>query len=168
MASEVLRRARRRAGLTQVDLARRAQVAQSVVSAYESGHRQPSLPALMRLIDAAGSDLRLVLEAQPAGLDRLAGPIGRRVRRHRAELATVAAASGVTRLAVFGSVARGQEGPDSDVDLLIEVPPGLGLLGIGRLREQFEDIVGASVDLVPSGDLKPEVRERVAADLVEL
>ena len=53
----------------------------------------------------------------------------------------------MTNLRVFGSVARGQDRPDSDVDLLADLPPGLGLLG------------AAGVDLV-AGTLKPAIRTR--------
>ncbi|GAC1310827.1 MAG: hypothetical protein NVSMB16_07550 [Acidimicrobiales bacterium] len=50
--------ARTRAGLTQAELARRAGTAQSAIAAYESGHRQPTLPTLYRILGAAGFDLR--------------------------------------------------------------------------------------------------------------
>ena len=53
----MLRRARLGAGLSQAGLAVRAGVAQSVISAYEAGRRQPALPTLARLIDATGYDL---------------------------------------------------------------------------------------------------------------
>ena len=53
-AGSLLRQARQRAGLSQVELAAKAGVTQSVISAYESGHRQPSLPTLAALIEAAG------------------------------------------------------------------------------------------------------------------
>ncbi len=69
---------------------------------------------------------------------------------------------------MFGSVARGQDRLDSDVDLLVDLPPGLGLLGLGRVREALEAILDARVDLVPAGDLKPEVRVRVEDELVAL
>ena len=82
----MLRQARKRAGLSQVDLASRANVTQSVISVYESGQRQPSLPAHARLIDAAGFELTLGLRRQPGRLRRLSGPVGRRVRRHREDL----------------------------------------------------------------------------------
>jgi len=65
-------------------------------------------------------------------------------------------------------VARGQDRPDSDVDLLADFPPGIGLLGLGRLAEELQAIVGAPVDLVPVGNLKPDVRQRAERDLVEL
>jgi uncharacterized protein len=167
-SATLLRTARERAGLTQTELAGRAGVTQSVISAYESGHRQPALPTLAALVDAAGFDLDVRLRRVPRQLDRLSGPLGRLARRHRHELIAVAAAHGVTNLRVFGSVARGEDQPGSDVDLLVDIPPGLGLLGLGRVRAELEQILHAPVDLVPAGDLKPRVAQRVAAELVAL
>jgi transcriptional regulator with XRE-family HTH domain len=60
-AGALLRDARTRAGLSQTELARLAGVAQSVVSAYESGRRQPSLSTLARLVAATGSELEITL-----------------------------------------------------------------------------------------------------------
>ena len=160
-AGALLRQARKLAGLSQMDLAARAGVTQSVISAYESGQRQPSLPALARLIDAAGFELTL-------GLRRLSGPVGRRVRRHREDLVAAAAAHGVSNLRVFGSVARGEDRADSDVDLLADFPPGLSLFGLGRLEAELEGILGTRVDLIPAADLKPGARERVESDLIAL
>jgi predicted nucleotidyltransferase/DNA-binding XRE family transcriptional regulator len=164
----LLRQARKRAGLSQVELAARAGLTQSVISAYESGQRQPSIPALARLIEAAGFDLTLRLRPQPGRLQRLTGPVGRRVRRHRQDLIAAAAAHGVRNLRVFGSVARGEDRPDSDVDLLADLPPGLSLFGLGRAEADLEAILGSRVDLIPAADLKPGIRERVERDLVAL
>jgi predicted nucleotidyltransferase/ribosome-binding protein aMBF1 (putative translation factor) len=167
-AGVLLRQARKRAGLSQVDLAARAGVTQSVISAYESGQRQPSIPALARLVDATGFELTMGLRRPPGRLRRLSGPVGRRVRRHRKDLVEVAAAHGVSNVRVFGSVARGEDGPDSDVDLLADFPPGLSLFGLGRLEADLESILGTRVDLIPAADLKPGVRERVESDLITL
>ena len=167
-AGVLLRQARSRAGLSQVELAAHAGVTQSVISAYESGQRQPSIPALARLIDAAGFELALGLRRQPARLRRLTGPVGRRVRRHRQDLIAAAAAHGIQNLRVFGSVARGEDRPDSDVDLLADLPPGLSPFGLGRAEADLEAILGARVELIPAADLKPGVRERAERDLVEL
>jgi uncharacterized protein len=167
-AGSLLRRARRDAGISQAELAFRAGVAQSVISAYEAGQRQPSLPTLARLIDASGSDLVVDIQQQPPQLSRLSGPVGRQVRRKRRDLVAAAASHEVSNLRVFGSVARGEERPDSDVDLLVDLPPGMGLLGLGRVQAELEAILGAKVDLVPAGDLKPAVRARAERDLVAL
>jgi len=167
-AGAVLRDARRRAGLSQVELARRAGVTQSVISAYESGSRQPAVPTLAALVDAAGYELVMDLRQQPARLSKLSGPVGRRVRRRRDDLIAAAAAHGVQNLRVFGSVARGQDRPDSDVDLLADLPAGLSLSGLARVQAELEAIIGALVDLVPAQDLKPGVRTRVEEELVAL
>src|SRR5260370_919242 len=84
-AASLLRRARFGAGMSQAELAFRAGVAQSVISAYEAGRRQPSLPTLAKLIDAAGCDLVVDIQHQPPQLSRLSGPVGRQVRRKRRE-----------------------------------------------------------------------------------
>jgi predicted nucleotidyltransferase/DNA-binding XRE family transcriptional regulator len=167
-AGSLLRRARVGAAMSQAELAFRAGVVQSVISAYEAGRRQPSLPALARLIDAAGWDLVVDVQSQPPQLSRLSGPVGRQVRRKRRDLVAAAAAHDVTNLRVFGSVARGEDQPGSDVDLLVDLPPGIGLLGLGRVQAELEAIVGTKVDLVPASDLKPAVRARAERDLVAL
>ena len=167
-AQGLLRRARSQAGMSQAELATRAGVAQSVISAYEAGRRQPALSTLARLIEAAGYDLVVDIRRKPRRLSRLSGPVGRKVRRKRHELVAAAAAHDVTNLRVFGSVARGEDRPDSDLDLLADLPPGMGLLGLGRVQADLEAILGSRVDLVPAGDLKPGVSARAQRDLVAL
>ena len=167
-AGSLLRRARVGAGISQAELVLRAAVAQSVISAYEAGRRQPSLPTLARLIDAAVCDLVVDIQRQPPQLNRRSGPVGRQVRRKRRDLVAAAAAHDVTNLRVFGSVARGEDRADSDVDLLADLPPGMGLFGLGRVQAELEAILGAKVDLVPASDLKPTVRARVEPELVAL
>jgi predicted nucleotidyltransferase len=71
-------------------------------------------------------------------------------------------------LRVFGSVARGEDRPDSDVDLLADLPPGLSLFGLGRVEANLEAILGSRVDLIPAADLKPGVRAQAERDLVAL
>jgi len=154
--------------LSQVELAARAAVTQSVVSAYESGHRQPSIPALGRLIEATGYELTLGLQELPRRLRRLSGPVGRRVRRYRHDLVAAAAAHGVRNLRVFGSVARGEDRQDSDVDLIADLPPGLSLFGLARVESDLEAILGSRVDLIPAAGLKASVRERAERDLIAL
>jgi uncharacterized protein len=168
-ASELLREARHRAGMTQVQLAERAGTTQSVISAYEAGRRQPSLPVLLGLLAATGHSLEGSLVATASGEPApLSGPLGRRVRRHRARIKDVAASYGAGNVRVIGSVARGAERAGSDVDLLLDLPPGVGLFTLGRLRRDLEELLQARVDLVPADGLKPEVRADVESHLVTL
>jgi uncharacterized protein len=164
----ILREARRRAGMSQTDLADRAGVVQSVISAYESGCRQPALSTLQRLVDATGYELTIGIRRQDRRLRKLSGPVGRRVRQHRHALVTIAAEHGISNLRVFGSVARGDDRPDSDVDLMADLPAGLGLFGLGHARTELEAILGSDVDLVPASDIKPEIRDEVEREAIEL
>jgi predicted nucleotidyltransferase/DNA-binding XRE family transcriptional regulator len=167
-SADLLREARHRAGLTQAELAKQAGTTQSVISAYESSHRQPALATLATLVGATGLELEIRVRRRRQGLDRLTGPRGRQIRRQRRVLVETAASHGVTDLRVFGSVARGEDGPESDVDLLAALPPGMGLLALGRLRKELEDLLDARVDLVPADGLKPDVARRITVDLVSL
>jgi predicted nucleotidyltransferase len=163
----LLRVARERAGLSQAALAARSGVSQSVISVYESGRRQPSLPMLVGLVEAAGCDLAVdVCPRSPR--ERLRGDVGRRLLKQRTRVLEAAARHGVRVLGVFGSVARGEETPSSDVDLLVALPEGMGLIGLGRVEQELSDLLAARVDLVPAADLKPTVRRHVLADLVVL
>jgi uncharacterized protein len=164
----IVRLARRKAGLTQVELAMRAGVTQSVISAYESGRRQPTLPTLESLVEAAGFDLTIDLQQSQDRRRRLSGRLGRRVQRRRDALVAAAESHGASNLRVFGSVARGEDGPSSDIDLIADLPAGMGLFGLGRLRADLEAIVHAPVDVIPASDLKPDVRARVAEEQIAL
>jgi predicted nucleotidyltransferase/DNA-binding XRE family transcriptional regulator len=166
-AAEILREARLRAGLTQTELARRARVTQSVVSVYETGQRAPSLQTLARLVDAAGLELAVTVRS-PTRFRAMSGPIGNRVRRHRAQIVDLAAAHGVTNVRVFGSVTTGRDRPDSDVDLVVDPPQDMGIFALGRLRDDLEALLGAPVDLVPEANLKPEVKREIAGELIAL
>jgi predicted nucleotidyltransferase/DNA-binding XRE family transcriptional regulator len=168
-AGSLLRAARTRAGLSQAELAARAGVTQSVISVYESGRRQPALTTLAALVEAAGCRLDVRVQA-PRGrsLSRLSGPLGQRLRRHRAAVLRAAAAHGVGITGVFGSVARGEDRDDSDVDLLVRLRPDTSLFKLGRLAAHLEELLGARVDLVPTASLKPGVRQNVLSELIAL
>lgn len=89
-----------------------------------------------------------------------------RLRAHEAELK----AMGVARLSLFGSVARGEAGDGSDVDLAAEIDPDrrLGLFRFEVLRERIEDLLGAPVDLLREPIERPLLRRRVDRDRVHV
>jgi predicted nucleotidyltransferase/DNA-binding XRE family transcriptional regulator len=168
-AGAVLRQARHRAGLTQRELAQRAGVSQSVVAAYESGTREPSLATLAALVDSTGVALTVGLGSRlPAARHLRSGPIGHRLRRHRAAVLAVADKHGVSNVRVFGSVARGDEEQESDLDLLVHLPAGSGLFALGRFKHELEQLLGVSVDVVPDDGVKPRLRASIDRDLVPL
>lgn len=128
--------------------------------ARRAAHEGVTISELARGVLTSAAD-----ERAPA---RLSGPLGRRLRQRRREVLAAAAAHGITNVRVFGSVARGDDRPDSDIDLLADLPDGLGLVGLGQARSDLERILDARVDLVPATDLKPDVAARAIADLVPL
>jgi len=161
-AAELLRLARRESGLTQAALAALAEVPQSVISEYENGRREPSFAAVDRLISAAGFALHV--SPQPQRDERMLA----RVRARATELRRVLEPLGATNIAVFGSVARGEETESSDVDLLIDVAPDVGLFALLRMQREAESILERPVDLIPRPGLKPEVARSADRDAVPL
>ncbi|OGI29090.1 MAG: hypothetical protein A2288_02160 [Candidatus Moranbacteria bacterium RIFOXYA12_FULL_44_15] len=67
----------------------------------------------------------------------------------------------VKKAAVFGSVARGEEKPESDVDILVELDEPLGLMKLARLNYTLEDALGKKVDLIKSNSIKPSFRDSI-------
>jgi predicted nucleotidyltransferase len=80
----------------------------------------------------------------------------------RPELATL----GVRSLDLFGSVARGEAGPASDVDLLVDFDKPIGLFHFFRVQRRLEEILGCRVDLVMRDAVKRQLRDRIFAEAV--
>ena len=76
-------------------------------------------------------------------------------------LRAMAADLGFTRLAVFGSVARGTARPDSDIDLIVESPPGTSSFEFLRFKQLIEQVLGREVDLIDYGGLKPKLDDDI-------
>jgi predicted nucleotidyltransferase/DNA-binding XRE family transcriptional regulator len=165
----MIRDARARARLSQTDLARRAGVAQSVISAYESDRREPGLRTLTKLIEATGH--RLVIDLVPSASQQLGlpdTPLGRRLRRRRRTIVDLAARHRARNVRVFGSVARGDDDAGSDVDFLVDLDDGVGLVALAALERELTDLVGTRVDVVPAAMLKRGIRDEVLAEAIPL
>lgn len=165
----VLREARTRARLSQTDMARRSGIAQSVISAYESGRREPGMQTLARLVEATGHQLVLDVVPTPGRTLGLPdSPLGRRLRRHRKAIIKAAEKRRACNVRVFGSVARGDDTAASDVDLLVDLDTGVGLLELIGLERELSELLGVDVDVVPADSLKPRIRTRVLAEAIPL
>ena len=90
------------------------------------------------------------------------------IKEKREEILQIAARRGAYNLRIFGSVARGDAGPDSDLDLLVDMQPGKGLLDMGGLLMDLQDLLGCRVDLVTEKGLRGRIRERVLREAVLL
>src|SRR5260370_19984937 len=89
------------------------------------------------------------------------------LRRRRAEILGVARKRRAHRIAVFGSVARGEAHPDSDLDLLVDFEPGASLLDHIGLFQDLEDLLGVGVDVVARSALKTR-DDHIRAEAVDL
>lgn len=86
----------------------------------------------------------------------------------RDEILRIALAHGAKNVRVFGSVARGQAGPRSDVDFLVDLNPGRSLFDLGSLLMDLQEILGCPVDVVTEPGLRPRIKERVLSEAVAL
>lgn len=88
------------------------------------------------------------------------------LRRLRAEILSAAARHGASNVRVYGSVVRGTTGPDSDIDLLVDMERGASLLDLAALHLELVDLLGFPVEL--GTDVKPRLRDRVHAEAIAL
>ncbi|MDP1626822.1 nucleotidyltransferase domain-containing protein [Parvibaculum sp.] len=151
-----LRAARARLRLTQAELARRAGISRATLVNFEKGRGTP-LRASLQALQSALSD-------RPRHKSRLAHVL-RTLQKAQPELER----RGVLHLAVFGSVARMEDTPESDIDIVVDIDPArrfdiLDLAGIGGL---VESLIGVPVDIVRRrAGMKPELAEHLAEDQI--
>jgi uncharacterized protein len=147
--AQALLQARKAAGLTQAELAKRSHTSQPAVNRYESGRVRPRPSTLHRLLESCKT-------ARPRPSDVL--------NAHRDAVLAFARDHGATSVLVFGSIARNEDDHDSDIDLLMDIPPTYSLFAMSRLRRELTEMLGVNVDLGSIDDLRPRIRERVLAE----
>jgi predicted nucleotidyltransferase len=91
-----------------------------------------------------------------------------RLRRHRREILDSAARHGVRHVRVFGSVARGDDHENSDVDFLVDVEPGRTLLDVIAFEQDVQQLLGRRVDVLTDGGLSPYLQHRILAEAASL
>lgn len=158
-AADLVRSARARRRLSQRELAKLANVPQSTVANVETGGRQPSVVMLERLLAAAGFRLetKLANAIRPSVL----------LERHRSDVARVLARYPVEKAWVFGSVARGDDTPNSDLDVLIAFSEGVPFDDYLNLADELGEVLGCPVDVVTMKELESNelLQRRVKRDL---
>lgn len=147
--AERLRLRRAAAGLTQRELASASGVKQPLIAAIESGARQPTASA-RQVLDRT-------LQVRPSQLLQIA----------RDQVLEAVRAIGGQDVRVFGSVAKGTDQPDSDIDLLVTFPPGADIVTLLTLEEDLSNLLTVPVDVVSAGSSGP-VLERALAEAVPL
>ena len=86
----------------------------------------------------------------------------------RDDILSVAERYGARNVRVFGSVARGDARPDSDVDILVDMEPGRSLFDVGGLLSELQTLLGVDVDVVTEKGLRPRIRAEVLREAVPL
>ncbi|MFN3320808.1 MAG: nucleotidyltransferase family protein [Allorhizobium sp.] len=86
------------------------------------------------------------------------------LEKNRQAIREVTARHKATNPRVFGSVARGEDGPASDLDILVDGLPGMTLFDLGGLQAEMEDLLPCRVDVVTSGGLKERMRDRILSE----
>lgn len=143
-ADQLIRRARLDADLTQAELARRAGIQQASIAQIEAGTRQVSDQMLERLLRAADYRPSLPLTAAAAQITALA---------HSRRLSNVR---------VFGSATRGEDGFDSDIDLLVTPSTDTDLFDIALFAEEVSQLTGFPVDVVADTSASDLVRNALS------
>jgi len=69
---------------------------------------------------------------------------------------------------VFGSVARGHDTTESDIDLMVDLAPGTGLVGLGALTRELTTLLRAPVDVVPADSMRPSVKATADSESIPL
>ena len=90
------------------------------------------------------------------------------LKEKREEILQIAHKHGARNVRVFGSGARGNMQPGSDIDLLVEMEPGRSLLDIIAMRQDLEDLLDCKVDVVTEAALSPYIRDEVLSQVVSL
>lgn len=94
--------------------------------------------------------------------------LGRHLVRKRSEIEMAVENAGAGNIRVFGSVARGEDGPDSDIDLLIDMPDDYTLMDLAGIQVEVHEILSHPVDVVPANDLQPKKHKQIHMEAIAL
>ena len=110
--------------------------------------------------------LRLLVERDQEASEGRHGSAKEEVLARLSALEGPLRARGIASLALFGSIARGEERPDSDVDVLVDIRPDarFSLFDLGAVRNLLEDSLGREVDVTTRKGLAPAIAEQVLAE----
>jgi len=94
--------------------------------------------------------------------------LNEKIQGHRQEILGLAQKYGARNVRIFGSVARGDEREDSDIDVLVDLESGRSLLDLGGLLMDLRELLGCRVDVVTTKGLRERIRSRVLREAVSL
>ena len=86
------------------------------------------------------------------------------IEKNREEILRIAARYGARNVRVFGSVAQGEDGFNSDVDLLVEMEDDRSLLDLVGLEQELEELLQRKVDVLTDASIHSAMRQRITAE----
>lgn len=125
----------------------------------------------MEPIDPAGpldEATALTVANEELAAVRRANSLGPLLNDHRDQVVEIAGRRGAHNVRLFGSVVRGDESGASDIDLLVDLEPGVPLVGLAGLCAELTDLLGVAVDVVPANMLKARIRDQVLDEATPL
>lgn len=165
----LIRQARKDASLTQSELAVLAGTSQPAIARYERGVVTPTIATATRLLAACGQRLSVaVASAGDSSVDHHETLDLELLRRRRAALLALASDHGAGNVRVFGSLSRGEQRRDSDVDLLVDLERGRTLLDLAAFRQGASELLGIPVDVATDDMLKERTKSKVLAEATPL
>ena len=90
------------------------------------------------------------------------------IAAHREEILKLAAQHGARNIRIFGSAARGEARPGSDLDLLVDMEEGRSLLDLVGFWQDLEGLLGYRVDVITDGGVSPYLRDQIYAEAIPL
>ena len=94
--------------------------------------------------------------------------ISKVIKEKRRQVLQIAANHGARNIQVFGSLARGEAGLASDLDILVQLDPDRSLLDLIAIKQDLEDLLGCQVDVVTEAAISPYIRDEVLKEAVAL
>lgn len=91
-----------------------------------------------------------------------------KIQEKKQEIINISAKYGVSKIKVFGSYARGEETPESDIDFLMDIPAGKSLLHRISLQQELEDLLGIKVDIAKPENLHEAIKVKILQEMIEL
>lgn len=154
---------RRSRGLSQAALAAAASIDRTALSKIETGRRGVGSTELVRIAAALELTFEHFFTEKAANADPLTA-----IRSKRRDILRICRKHGADSPRLFGSVARGQATPESDIDFIVNMEQGRSLLDQAALLVELRELLGRDVDVVTIQGLRDRIRERVLNEAVPL
>lgn len=140
--------------------AQRLGVSLRFLNELERGKATVRLDKVLQALHGLGLDLQVVARHKP--------DLREQVRSQRPLLRAISKAHGVCAMSLFGSAARGDAKPDSDLDFLVELEAGRSLVDLVGVKQDLESLFSRPVDVFTRASLKPAVLATARGELVRV